>query len=245
MKAEWYVCLECFPRLEDVRPLQIRDSRKLLGPGCRLSSRWHILANTNYSNFDPLPGHGVLFWLVHSGTPNVYVYVPGMPRPNAPSAHATVLWRGLDGNYVYFDLRGNDYFMDVARAIAKRDSEVKISVQKRLLQGVSARTCMYHAMSFMDYVLDHLNVPTVDLLDLYSAYLGPQGDERAVMTVERIIREDGLSIDINRNPDSPLNIYGMPRCPRDVHLNNLRQKLGGLRTQIEYILQENTISFVQ
>lgn len=113
--------------------------------------------------------------------------------------HAVVLYRGLDGDYCFFDSNFKCSPSEELKAVMVRSGPglVYWSQKRYGIQGVALSSCQYHSLAFMAFVVQNSKLPTKDLITQYVKYMGPLADEKAVRLTQALFDEAGIVIDFN------------------------------------------------
>ena len=155
---------EYLPALKDVRVMYTTEALKLLYSGRgRLAGRLFCVGSANKLTYRLRPGQGVLLYI--SGIdPRRLVHFGEFSGEGI--VHAVVLYRGLDGDYCFFDSNFQHVPNDevVAATVRSGPGQVYWYNAQYGMQGVGLGTCQYHCLAFMSFVVQHSHLPTWALI---------------------------------------------------------------------------------
>lgn len=187
---------EYFPALRRVRVMRCREVMALLDSGRgRLSGRFDHVPLAQKQSFRLSPGRGVQLWVTELPPHSLYCY----PEPCTDAiVHAVVLYRGLDGEYCFFDSNFAIAPTPAVTAAVTRSgtSSVSYLLQRPGIQGVGVATCQYHCLAFMSFIVQHPHLPTKGLIREFVLHMLPERDVKAVRLSQEIFREAGIVTDL-------------------------------------------------
>lgn len=111
------------------------------------------------------------------------------------SSHATVLWRGEDGDFFFFNSM-NCLHPEVDHYIQSKYPDQKLYTTTRRLQGEECGSCLYHSLAFADFISRNSFLPTHFIADSFEQYMGYLADVKAVQIVQEIMSEYPNTINI-------------------------------------------------
>ena len=174
---------EYYPGLEDVRTMYGREAYELLeSKHGYLANRFFYVTAKTRNTFRLRKGTGFLLHLIRS--PAECLYVQGEP-PSRSMLHAVVFYRGLDGDYCFFDSTFSRRPCDEIVAAARRSGPGQMywcDLQYGL-QGVGMNTCQYYCVAFMTFVARHSTMRTGKLIPEFIRYLKCLQPDRLVVNL--------------------------------------------------------------
>ena len=198
---------EYYPGLEDVRTMYGSEAYQLLESqhGCLANKFFYVTAETR-DTFRLRKGTGFLLHLMRP--PAECLYVQGSSaRPSM--LHAVVLYRGLDGDYCFFDSTFSRLPCDEVVAAAWRSGPGRMHWCDLPygMQGVGMNTCQYHCVAFMTFVARHSHTRTPKLIPEFKKYLKClQADQMVVSLTQEAYDEACLEMDFTTGPhDVPVH----------------------------------------
>lgn len=218
----------------------------------RLADKFSYVKGHERHQFRLVPGKGLLLYM-EVDFPNK-LFCPGDDYTKV--LHAVVLYRGLDGEYCFFD--SNSLFVptfEVLAAVMRSGmAAVHYSQERYGVQGRNIQSCQYHCLAFMSFVVQHRKMPTASLHREFVSTMRPQGDLKAVLISQEIYDEAGFIIDFESGPtpfiqNSSSEDGGRRKRGRKRPLESQRvvsQYLRGLsRQQVQTLLQAVTVTPVK
>lgn len=170
MDRDIEILFEYNPRLRKVPALELKEMI-LFMERLGFSGRWEVVTKEDLYNFVLQPGSGKLM-LCHSLREEDLAL--NMEIPKDVDVHVYALWRGTDGELVYFDSDSDD---DNGPTLAVLEAWLRMGkpTLRQITgqwQGVGVGTCAYHMLSFIQFTCTHLALPSDQLTDLYGRIVG-------------------------------------------------------------------------
>ncbi|XP_050698760.1 uncharacterized protein LOC126986529 [Eriocheir sinensis] len=208
---------EYFPALRRVRVMHCGELMELLDSGRgRLAGRFRYVPPAVKHSFRLSPGRGVQLW-VREWPPHS-LYCPPEPCTDA-MVHAVLLYRGLDGEYCFFDSNfATAPTPEVMAAVTRSGtSRVHYLLERPGIQGVGVATCQYYCLALMSFIVQHPNLPTSWLIREFVEAMQPQRDGKAVRLSREIFREAGIVTDFESAGTRVHGSYQPASRPYAVH----------------------------
>lgn len=204
---------EYFPALRNVRLLYTHEVVNLLESGRgRLAKKFGWVPPAQRHTFRLCPGQGVQLYV--EARPPHPLYCPGEPS-RAAMVHAVLLYRGLDGEYCFFDSNFSIAPTSEVLAAVTRSGAAPIywrGVQYGV-QGVGLNTCQYYCLAFMSFVAQNRHLPTRWLIGEFVDSMRPQGDLKAVLVSQEVFDEAGIIKDLE-GAGTPVHAFATPAPSR-------------------------------
>lgn len=191
-----YIEGEFFPALRRVRVLYISETLELLDAGRgRLAGRFGYVTAAHKHSFRLPRGRGVQLFVQRQ--PPYQLWCPWEASPVA-EVHAVVLYRGMDGEYCFFDSDFDTVPTPEVVEAAQRSGGAVIHYRYENpgIQGVGLRTCQNFCLAFMSFVVQHPGLPTGSLIREFVAWIRPRRDEEAVLVTQELFDEAGIVKDL-------------------------------------------------